>query len=87
MFYYREINVYLLYIYHTVPSPVKNLQITALDATTLNALWDPPTIANGVLTGYTVLVTSLVNTTDTISYQISSSEHGAIITSGIGKLN
>ena len=85
--YYREINVYIIYhIYHTVPSPVKNLQVTAQDATTINALWDPPTFTNGVLTGYTVLVANLINTTDTISYQISSTEHGAIITSGIGKL-
>ena len=85
MFYYR-VRIYKYIYNHTVPSPVKNLQVTALDATTLNALWDPPTFANGVLTGYTVLVANLINTTDTISYQISSTEHGAIITSGIGKL-
>ena len=69
----------------TVPGPVEGLSI-AISSNSLNVMWHPPLYPNGVLTGYQVTVTNLINTTEAFSYPVDSNLQELIIDSGIRKL-
>ena len=53
--------------FSTVPGVVKNLTVTALSANLLRVSWEPPLSPNGVLTGYQVVVVSLLNSSKLLS--------------------
>ena len=53
----------------------------------LNVSWDPPVSPNGVLTGYQINVTNLINTTQVSLRTLAPSVHEIIITSGIRELS
>ena len=57
----------------------------AVDANTFDVSWGPPTSPNGELTGYTVLVKNLINTTET-PFMIESHLNQLRVDGGIGKL-
>ena len=68
-----------------VPGPVEGLSITT-SSYNLNLTWQPPVYPNGVLTGYQVTVTNLINTTEAFSYPVDPNSQELIIDSGIRKL-
>ena len=68
----------------TVPGPVEKLEVTALSDEVLHVSWDPPVTPNGVLTGYHVVVTNLIDSTKII-YEIPPRVHEWNISVGIGK--
>ena len=72
-------------IHSAVPSQVENLQVVALTPNSLSISWNPPTYPNGVLTGYTVLVENLINSTAIFSSSMSFLS--TTIKSGVRKLN
>ena len=59
--------------------------MVALTPNSLSISWDPPTFPNGVLTGYTVLVENLINSSTIFSSSMSFLS--ATIKSGVRKLN
>ena len=69
----------------TVPGPVEGLSITT-SSYNLNLTWQPPVYPNGVLTGYQVTVTNLINITEAFSYPVGPNSQELIIDSGIRKL-
>ena len=69
----------------TVPGPVEGLSITT-SSYSLNVMWQPPLYPNGVLTGYQVTVTNLINTMEAFSHTVDPNSQELIIDSEIRKL-
>ena len=82
---YIYFSIYLFNCSISVPGPVENLTFSILSAHTFFLMWNPPTSPNGVLTSYTVLVTNLMNTTETIHLSVPSMSQHITISSGICK--
>ncbi|CAI8050349.1 Receptor-type tyrosine-protein phosphatase delta [Geodia barretti] len=67
----------------SVPGLVKNLRVVVKSEYILHVSWSPPTYTNGVLTGYTVVVTNLENPSDRILRRVAQNLHQLTIDRGI----
>ena len=68
-----------------VPGVVGNMKVVALYDNLLHVSWDPPLSPNGVITGYLVTVTNLVNSHD-YDYIKSPNIRQHNISNGIGEI-
>ena len=68
--------------YTTVPGAVENVEVFARAVSVLHVSWTPPLEPNGILTGYQVLVTNLIEAKESL-YTTPSDVHDLTISSGI----
>ena len=68
-----------------VPGLVKNVRVVVKSEYILHVSWSPPTYTNGVLTGYTVVVTNLENPSDRILKRVAQNLPQLTIDRGIRK--
>ena len=79
---YHKLNYYHEEIF-LVPGAVENVEVTVLSDDIFHVTWDPPLSPNGVLTGYHIVVTDLINSSEIFTNVILPSVQELNITSGI----
>ena len=65
---------------------MENVEVVVLSDDIFHVTWDPPLSPNGVLTGYHILVTDLINSSEIFTNVVPVSVQKLNVTSGIGKL-
>ena len=70
---------------NAVPSAVENMLVVVLSDNLLHVSWEPPLSPNGIITGYIVTVTNLINTTESFSISLFSHTREHNISDGIGE--
>ena len=71
--------------YTTVPGPVRNLKVVSDSSNILHVTWDTPTYTNGILTGYYILVTNMIDPMNTVPNMVPPYLHQLTIEHGICK--